>query len=101
MLDDTFSDKYIKTLLIDDLEADKVTELAFDHIFFTGSTRVGKIIMKKASDNLVPLTLELGGKSPVIINDFKNIDLAAKRVAYGKLINAGQTCVACDYVLIR
>ena len=101
MLDDTFSDKYIKTLLIDDLEADKVTELEFDHIFFTGSTRVGKIIMKKASDNLVPLTLELGGKSPVIINDFKNIDLAAKRVAYGKLINAGQTCIAPDYVLIR
>ncbi|MBA2403164.1 MAG: aldehyde dehydrogenase, partial [Bdellovibrionales bacterium] len=72
----------------------------FDYIFFTGSTGVGKIIMKAAAEHLTPVTLELGGKSPCLIEESANIDIAAKRVAWGKFLNAGQTCVAPDYILI-
>lgn len=76
-------------------------DLPFDYIFFTGSVRVGKIIMEKASKNLTPVTLELGGKSPCIVDNDANINLAAKRIAWGKFLNAGQTCVAPDYLLIH
>ena len=72
----------------------------FDYIFFTGSERVGRIVMKAAAENLTPVTLELGGKSPVIIEKTANIKEAARRIAWGKLLNAGQTCVAPDYVLV-
>ena len=72
----------------------------FDYIFFTGSTPVGKIIMKAAAEHLTPITLELGGKSPLLICESADLDLAAKRCAWGKFINAGQTCVAPDYVLV-
>lgn len=73
----------------------------FDYIFFTGSPTVGKLVMEKASKNLIPITLELGGKSPCIIDETAKIDLAAKRVAWGKLLNSGQTCVAPDYTLVH
>ena len=73
----------------------------FDHIFFTGSPAVGKIIMKAASKNLTPVTLELGGKSPCIVDRTARIDMAARRIVWGKCINAGQTCVAPDYVLVE
>ncbi len=72
----------------------------FDYIFFTGSTMVGKVIMKAAAENLTPVTLELGGKSPCLIEESANIDIAAKRCVWGKFLNAGQTCVAPDYVLV-
>lgn len=72
----------------------------FDYIFFTGSEHVGRIVMKAAAENLTPVTLELGGKSPVIIEKTANIKEAARRIAWGKLMNAGQTCVAPDYVLV-
>ena len=72
----------------------------FDYIFFTGSERVGRIVMKAAAENLTPVTLELGGKSPIIIEKTANIKEAARRIAWGKLMNAGQTCVAPDYVLV-
>lgn len=72
----------------------------FDYIFFTGSTSVGKIVMEKASKNLTPVSLELGGKSPTIVTEDAKIDLAAKRIVFGKLINSGQTCVAPDYILV-
>jgi coniferyl-aldehyde dehydrogenase len=75
--------------------------LRFDHLIFTGSTSVGRSVMKSAAQNLVPVTLELGGKSPVIIAEDAVIARAAARVAYGKLANAGQTCIAPDYVLIH
>ena len=75
-------------------------EQRFDHIFFTGSVVVGKLVMEKASRNLTPVTLELGGKSPVIVDRTANLPLTAKRLAWGKLLNAGQTCVAPDYVLV-
>lgn len=73
----------------------------FDYIFFTGSVEVGKIVMNSASKYLTPISLELGGKSPVIVHSSANIPLAAKRVAWGKCLNSGQTCVAPDYVLIE
>lgn len=76
-------------------------DLKFDYIFFTGSVSVGKIIMEKASKNLIPVTLELGGKSPCIVDNSAKLDLAAKRIVWGKFLNAGQTCVAPDYILVQ
>lgn len=75
-------------------------DLRFDHIFFTGSPNVGRVVMAAASKNVTPVTLELGGKSPVIIDESANIKLSATRLAWGKYLNAGQTCVAPDYLLI-
>lgn len=75
--------------------------LPFDHICFTGSTRVGKIIMRNAAENLTPVTLELGGKSPAIVGTDAISKMAAARIARGKFLNAGQTCVAPDYVLVH
>jgi len=75
-------------------------EQRFDHIFFTGSTRVGKVVMKAAAEHLTPVTLELGGKSPCIVDDSVDLEVAAHRIAWGKWLNAGQTCIAPDYVLV-
>lgn len=80
--------------------ATEFTRLAFDHIVFTGSTQVGRIVMRAAAENLTPVTLELGGKSPAIIHDSFPIEEAAKRIAFGKGLNAGQVCVSPDYVLV-
>lgn len=74
-------------------------EQKFDYIFFTGSQSVGKFVMEKASKHLTPVTLELGGKSPCIVDESANIKLAAKRIVFGKYLNCGQTCVAPDYIL--
>lgn len=79
----------------------KLLEQRFDYIFFTGSTNTGKIIMSAASKHLTPVTLELGGKSPVIVDKDANIPLAAKRIVWGKYTNAGQTCVAPDYLYVH
>ncbi len=79
--------------------ASNLLEQRFDHIFFTGSPRVGKIVMAAAAKHLTPVTLELGGKSPCIVNSDADIRVAAKRIVWGKFVNAGQTCVAPDYVL--
>lgn len=76
------------------------SRLPFDHLFFTGSTAVGRKIALAAAENLTPVTLELGGKSPAILDQGCELDLAAERIAVGKLLNAGQTCVAPDYVLL-
>ncbi|MDR9418484.1 aldehyde dehydrogenase [Gracilimonas sp.] len=73
----------------------------FDYIFFTGSTRVGKIVMEAAAKNLTPVTLELGGKSPCIVDETTDLNTAAKRIVWGKFLNAGQTCVAPDYLLVQ
>ncbi|MEL3973825.1 aldehyde dehydrogenase [Rossellomorea oryzaecorticis] len=75
-------------------------EQPFDYIFFTGSVPVGKVIMEAAAKQLIPVTLELGGKSPCIVDKTANIALAAKRIAFGKVTNAGQTCVAPDYLFV-
>jgi len=73
----------------------------FDHIFYTGNGTVGRIVMAAAANHLTPVTLELGGKSPVIIDESANVKVAARRIAWGKWLNAGQTCVAPDYVLVN
>lgn len=81
---------------------DETTELLglkFDHIFYTGSTRVGKIVHAAANKYLTPTTLELGGKSPVFIDSTVDIKVATKRILWGKLVNLGQTCIAPDYIL--
>lgn len=81
-------------------ESRKLLEFPFDHIFFTGSTNVGKIVMQAAAKNLSSVTLELGGKSPTLIDHTADLADAAKRIAFGKFINNGQTCIAPDYVLL-
>ena len=80
--------------------ASQLLKLPFHHIFFTGSTSVGKIVMRAAAENLTSVTLELGGKSPTVIDASANLNDAAKRIAFGKFLNVGQTCVAPDYILI-
>ncbi|MFC3157799.1 aldehyde dehydrogenase [Chryseobacterium arachidis] len=82
-------------------ETTELLKLKFDKIFFTGSTKVGKIVYEAAAKNLTPVTLELGGKSPAIITKEANLEVAAKRIIWGKFLNAGQTCVAPDYLLIE
>ena len=79
----------------------QLLEQKFDYIFFTGSSTVGKLVMEKASKNLTPVSLELGGKSPVIVDHTANLKVASRRLAFGKYLNAGQTCVAPDYLLIE
>lgn len=100
MLSECFNDEYIKVIEGDKEISQKLLEQKFDYIFFTGSENVGKIIMQAAAKNLTPVTLELGGKSPCFVDKNVNINLAAKRIVWGKFINAGQTCVAPDYILV-
>lgn len=85
-------------------DAEVATQLLaqrWDYIFFTGSVAVGKIVAKAAATNLTPVTLELGGKNPCIVDETANLQLAAKRIVWGKFINAGQTCIAPDYILVH
>ena len=79
--------------------SDSLLSERFDHIFFTGSAAVGRMVMQKAAEHLTPVTLELGGKSPSIVDASADLDLAARRIAFAKGVNAGQTCIAPDYVL--
>lgn len=99
IIKETFDEKYIAVVKGDYTVNSQLLDLQFDYIFFTGSVNVGKIVMEKASKHLTPVTLELGGKSPVIVDNTANLKISAKRIMWGKLINAGQTCVAPDYVL--
>ena len=80
--------------------ASHFVSLPFDHLCFTGSTTIGRLVAKAAAENLTPVTLELGGKSPAILDASADLSLAADRIAYGKLLNAGQTCIAPDYLLV-
>ncbi len=100
MINNTFDLKYIH-VLDEESSYNTITSCPYDFIFFTGSPRVGKMIMRAASENLTPVCLELGGKSPCIIDKSAKVDLAAKRIVLGKIANAGQTCVAPDYVVIH
>ena len=101
MADELFDPAYIAVVEGGRKENAGLLEQAFDFIFFTGSPSVGRLVMEKAAAHLTPVSLELGGKSPVIVDETADIDLAAKRIAWGKCLNAGQTCVAPDYVLVH
>ncbi|MCX8490294.1 MAG: aldehyde dehydrogenase family protein, partial [Cyclobacteriaceae bacterium] len=97
-----FFDKELVTVFEGDQDVStELLRLPFDHIFFTGSPAVGKVVMKAAAENLTSVTLELGGKSPTIIDKTARIGDAAKRIAFGKFLNNGQTCIAPDYVLVH
>ncbi|PTM57822.1 aldehyde dehydrogenase [Desmospora activa] len=98
---DTFAPEYVTVMEGEVDTSTALLEQPFDFIFFTGSVAVGRIVMEAAAKNLTPLTLELGGKSPAIISEDANLTLAAKRIAWGKFLNAGQTCVAPDYLLVH
>jgi len=101
MIGEIFEDKEVKVIQGGIPETTTLLDLPFNHIYFTGSPAVGKIIMKAAAKNLASVTLELGGKSPCIIDDGANIKNAAENIAWGKYYNASQTCIAPDYLLVH
>ena len=101
MITKTFDPAYIAVVTGDYKVTSHLLDLRFDYIFFTGSTRVGQIVYEKASKHLTPVTLELGGKSPTIIDDTADLKRAASSVAFGKFLNAGQTCIAPDYIYVH
>ncbi|MBN8886085.1 MAG: coniferyl aldehyde dehydrogenase [Rudaea sp.] len=101
LLDEVFPADRVATVLGGPDVAAAFSALPFDHLFFTGSTTVGRRVMQAAAQNLTPVTLELGGKSPVILAPGYSIATAVDRIAAGKLLNAGQTCIAPDYVLMQ
>lgn len=101
ILTEIYSEAYVTVVLGEKEVAQELLKEKFDYIFYTGSTKIGKIVMEAAAKNLTPVTLELGGKSPCIVDEKCNVELAAKRIAYGKILNSGQTCVAPDYVFVH
>ena len=96
-----FPSEYVAVVEGGRRENTELLEQRFDYIFFTGGVEVGRLVMEKASRYLTPITLELGGKSPCIVDRSANLKLAARRIAFGKFLNAGQTCVAPDYVYVE
>ncbi len=100
IINENFAQEYLYVLQGGIEETTELLKQKFDKIFFTGSPHVGKIIYKAAAEQLTPVTLELGGKSPAIVTQNANFNVAAKRIVWGKFLNAGQTCVAPDYILI-
>ena len=100
LVNDNFDDKYIHVVEGDAKVTQTLLAEEFDYIFFTGGTYVGKIIAEAAANNLTPVTLELGGKSPCIVDGSMNMKLAARRIVWGKFLNNGQTCVAPDYIYV-
>lgn len=103
LINENFPEEYLR--VVNPLGGKETVSLLldkpFDYIFFTGSVRVGKLVMQKAAQNLTPVTLELGGKSPCIVDSDAKLKLAAKRIVWGKFLNAGQTCVAPDYLCVH
>ena len=96
-----FSDEYIAVVLGGREQNQALLDQKFDLIFFTGSKNVGQIVQVKASKHLTPVVLELGGKSPCIVSDTADVDKSAKRIVWGKFLNAGQTCIAPDYIMVH
>ena len=94
-----FPSEYVAVIMGGRAENQSLLEKKFDMVFFTGSQTVGKEVLRHAAEHLTPVVLELGGKSPCIVDDSANIELAAKRIVFGKFLNCGQTCVAPDYIL--
>ncbi len=95
-----FDESEVAVIEGDSAVAEALLKKKWDHIFFTGSPAVGRVVMKAAAEHLTPVTLELGGKSPVIVDRTANLDEAAKKIAWGKFLNSGQICIAPDYLLI-
>lgn len=100
LLSEIFPRDYVSVVEGESEVSRALAELPFDYIFFTGSTAVGRLVMEAAARHLTPVTLELGGKSPCIIDESAKMGVTARRIAFGKILNAGQTCVAPDYVLV-
>ncbi|MFA9558612.1 aldehyde dehydrogenase [Evansella sp. AB-rgal1] len=101
LITDTFQEEYVAVVEGDAEVAKELISDKVNYIFFTGSVQVGKKVMEAAAKNLTPVTLELGGKSPAIVMSDANLKLAAKRIVWGKFTNAGQTCIAPDYILVQ
>lgn len=101
LINDHFSRDYIALFQGGKQVNTELLQIRFDHIFFTGSMRVGKIVMEAAAKHLTPVTLELGGKSPCLVDQTADLEKTAQRIIWGKALNAGQTCVAPDYVLVH
>lgn len=101
LVEENFSEDYVKVFKGSTEVTNELLKERFDHIFFTGSPRVGRIVMAEAAKHLTPVTLELGGKSPTIVHKDANIEIAAKRILSGKMMNAGQTCVAPDHLFVH
>jgi aldehyde dehydrogenase (NAD+) len=101
MISNTFDPSYIKVITGDYKVTSALLDHQFDYIFFTGSTKVGQIVYEKASKYLTPVTLELGGKSPTIIDESADLKKAAQSISFGKFLNAGQTCIAPDYIYVH
>jgi aldehyde dehydrogenase (NAD+) len=99
ILAEAFEPEHVSVMRISSKETGALLKEKFDMIFYTGSTRVGRIVMKAAAENLTPVVLELGGKSPCIVDASADLEVAAARIAWGKFMNSGQTCVAPDYVV--
>ncbi len=99
IINNIFPEEYVKVVRGGRKENEALLSYKYDYIFFTGSQNVGKEVLRKSAENLTPVTLELGGKSPCIIDKTANIPLTAKRIVFGKFLNCGQTCVAPDYLL--
>jgi aldehyde dehydrogenase (NAD+) len=98
---DALDDAAVAVVLGGVSETTELLQHRFDHILYTGNGRVARVVMRAAAEHLTPVTLELGGKSPAIVSRNANIDVAARRIAWGKFVNAGQTCIAPDYVLVE
>jgi len=101
LISEIFDPQYVAVITGGRAENADLLEQKFDYIFFTGGVTVGKLVMEKASKHLTPVTLELGGKSPCIIDHTANLRIAARRITFGKFLNCGQTCIAPDYVLVE
>ena len=101
IINDVFPEDHVSVIQGNAEVATQLLEQRWDYIFFTGSVAVGKIVAQAAAKNLTPVTLELGGKNPCIVDETANLQLAAKRIVWGKFINAGQTCIAPDYILVH
>lgn len=101
IIEAVFNPEYVAVIEGEAETTQQLTALPFDYIFFTGSENVGRSVYQAASNNLTPVTLELGGKSPVIIDESANIKVTSERICFGKFTNAGQTCIAPDYLLVK
>jgi len=101
MISETFSSEYISVVQGDKETSKELLQQKWDYIFFTGSVKVGKIVVEAAAKHLTPVTLELGGKNPCIVDQTAKLTLTARRIVWGKFVNAGQTCIAPDYLLVH